>query len=1476
MADNEALQIFPPNLSQSRCTCRSDMIERLHDRFPGGVQTSTDESIERHRAALARCPPGHPDRPGTLSWLAIDLLEKFDTQSALSDANEAIEHLQAAVLLYPPDHPHRPRSLNELAISLHSRFERRGVMSDLDEAIEHHRAALETYPHDHCRRSRSLTHLATSLQAKFKQQGVLSDLSEAIGLHRAALLLRPPCNPDLSTCLNNLAKSLRVRFEERGDLSDIDEAIKLHRAALELCPSGDPDRSMYLNTLALDLQVRFEHRDILSDLDEAIELHRAALLLHAPSDSDESDLPGSLNNLGVCLQHRFRRGGVLSDLNEAIELHEVGLALCSSVDDISHLSASLNNLANGLQARFKQGGVLSDLDEAIEHNRAAVVLLLDRSSQRDSLSDLDEAIELYRAALEIYPRGHCHRYASLAPLASGLQVRFQKQGVLSDLDEAIELHRAALLLYPPDHRDRCTSLISLANNLQIKFEQRGVMSDLDESIALHRAALELRPLGILIDPILSPISQSAFKPDSSSGASHLTLMRPLCSLRLHWNSIPWIILINLRVSIILSSAFKGNPFSADSTARASSLTLMRPLSSIELHYFSVPPVILIDLALSAISLAAFGADSSIRASYLTSMRPFSRFASLNNLAITLQERFEQRSILSDIDEAIELHRAGLVLHPPNRLNRSVPLRNLADALYKRFQLQGLSSDLDETFSLYSQLSHHTYHGSTDRDLRASRSWIACAEETNHSSALVAYQTALKFLDRQVAILSSSSRHFDVIRQKTCCLAMNAFSCSLRHGALTTAVELVEQGRAVFWTQLGRFRTPLDDLSMSCDTGAALAEEFTQLSSQLRNMFDQPDADQSSENYQLTVKWDDVILRIRTLPGFSRFLLPPLFSDLQKAADDGPVIVVNASHYSCDALIILSARNPVHVPLHITRGEVSELSSEFQSLTEGVGSSHHQLELQKIVFILRKLWLRVVGPIVQALSELVHRGSRIWWCPTAEFTQLPLHAAGPYEKKNRNLSHFYISSYTPTLAALIRARQQFSQNVPVQHFVAIGQANPEGGRELRFVAPELAIVGERVAPVMSFTSLKDSDATWLHMACHGKPNREDPFESSFAMRDGPLMIKDIIRSDWQNPEFAFLSACHTTVGDKSSFDESIHLAAAMQFSGFRSVIGSMWSVDDKLAGQIVSAFYDNMVDESGRLDCKRAAVALHKAVKSLRKKIPLEQQILSLISARYCCCMDDAYSTAVNPCGRGASPDKASQIVLESQCSAPSKMVRQAKQTPEEKKETQKRKTTQKKKVTETGVWPCKIDGCNKQFAREADLKRHQRTTKLHSVPGLHNGVIIEPTEVEKKKGSTEPRASGSQSHSRSPSPSSPGAENLTDGAPPPLGALGGPQGPHSYYRQHTMPAGAYMPPPLGVIVEGQYPPTVGLPTSSARLHQATWPPGAWIPDGSQPPPMPHMGYPHPAYYSYYRGIPHPPPPSELMAHLQNAPVVLPG
>ena len=131
---------------------------------------------------------------------------------------------------------------------------------------------------------------------------------------------------------------------------------------------------------------------------------------------------------------------------------------------------------------------------------------------------------------------------------------------------------------------------------------------------------------------------------------------------------------------------------------------------------------------------------------------------------------------------------------------------------------------------------------------------------------------------------------------------------------------------------------------------------------------------------------------------------------------------------------------------------------------------------------------------------------------------------------------------------------------------------------------------------------------MHLACHGIPNRKQPFESAFALHDGHFTIERIIRCELENAEFAYLSACHTTVGDEESADEVMHLASAMQFAGFRSVIGTMWAVDDGETNKITSVFYDNVIDESGRLDYTRAALALNRTMKKL-KDIPFDQRIL---------------------------------------------------------------------------------------------------------------------------------------------------------------------------------------------------------------------------------------------------------------------------
>ncbi|KAG1722719.1 hypothetical protein EDB19DRAFT_1954611 [Suillus lakei] len=174
---------------------------------------------------------------------------------------------------------------------------------------------------------------------------------------------------------------------------------------------------------------------------------------------------------------------------------------------------------------------------------------------------------------------------------------------------------------------------------------------------------------------------------------------------------------------------------------------------------------------------------------------------------------------------------------PDHSLRSSSLNNIALSLRDRFTQRAIPSDLDEAFCLFLQFLHIS-HAVSRNDLTAAKSWASSGEKTNYGSALVAYQTALKSLDQHVTLLSSSSRHFDVVSMVTASLAADAFSCSIRHGALTTAVELVEQGRTVFWNHFACFRTPIDEFCMARHTGAALAEEFKQLNFRLRNAFDQ--------------------------------------------------------------------------------------------------------------------------------------------------------------------------------------------------------------------------------------------------------------------------------------------------------------------------------------------------------------------------------------------------------------------------------------------------------------------------------------------------------------------------------------------------------------------------------------------------------------------------------------------------------------
>jgi CHAT domain-containing protein len=187
--------------------------------------------------------------------------------------------------------------------------------------------------------------------------------------------------------------------------------------------------------------------------------------------------------------------------------------------------------------------------------------------------------------------------------------------------------------------------------------------------------------------------------------------------------------------------------------------------------------------------------------------------------------------------------------------------------------------------------------------------------------------------------------------------------------------------------------------------------------------------------------------------------------------------------------------------------------------------------------------------------------------------VPLHAAGIYEGPGQECcSDYIVSSYTPTLGALLRAQQGQQTLTPKQtKLLAIAAEHAQDAN-----LPRLLNVAEEVQGVLNAAATAgasgSSDASaastvdvlamfkrvnFVHLACHGVQHRSEPHKSHFSLSTGDLSVSELMALDLKEAFFAFLSACETAKGDQKHADEAIHLAATMLFVGFKSVVATMW-------------------------------------------------------------------------------------------------------------------------------------------------------------------------------------------------------------------------------------------------------------------------------------------------------------------------------
>jgi tetratricopeptide (TPR) repeat protein len=970
------------------------------------------------------------------------------------------------------------------------------------------------------------------------------DLLRNIRDRREALSACPQGHPDRAMHSQELGYMLYVRYEQCGDLGLLMEDIELEREALHLRPPGHPNRALSCTKLGSSLRARYEQCGDLSLLYNAIELECEALALRPPGHPNRAHSCGSL---ACSLRTLYEYSGDVSLLDTAIELGREALALRPPGHPDRAVSCA--NLACSLWERYEQCGDLVLLNEDIELEREALALRPpghpDRARscanlgsslwalyrQCGNLDLLNEDIELEREALGLRPPGHPDRALSYANLGNALRVRYKQCGDLGLLDEAIELERQALALRPPGHPKRARSCANLGESLHVRYKECGDPSLLDRAIRLEREALALQPPG---------------HPNRARSCANLG-----SSLRARYE-------------------------------RCGDLRLLDSAIGLEREALALRP----------------------------SGHP-DRSRSCRNLSYSLLDWCAHTNNTALLDEVIEICGSALEDGPSSQIFSILSELHLIPNT-SHFSLAGALRHLDLSFG--SEFGYiHDFILSTRTNL--SRIWDASSVWASDTPLRLCnmYTQLIDRLPLAAGFVLDTLSRLQILKS-THHIGTDACVAAILAKQPSKAVELLDHAHGLVWTQALHQRDPRME-GAPPELAAELAGHLRAIAAPMPTQLGDslPLAHHRDTRHKQSTRIQAILREIRGMPELERFMLGNTYDMLRKAAREHPVVLLVAGRGHALALIMSNAAHdePHALRLELTSDDLSALrvSAEQAGLRSRanmwdcksdarLGYRRTETDVNhKPHRVLREIWRKIIQPILGYLQIEVCTSTRcdlagltymrqkatgrsrprLHLCANGDFVFLPLHAAGIYSgpRSDRECcSDYFVSSYTPTISALLRARDQapLVRSADVD-MLLVGEDGPRrlGLSRLWNVQRELACV-ESIATTKHFgrtvetiargatverVTKRIKSASFVHLACHGLQHQTNALESGFYLNDDKLTISKLMELQLDRPWFAYLSACETAKGDAEQPDQVMHLAAAMLFAGFKHVVATMW-------------------------------------------------------------------------------------------------------------------------------------------------------------------------------------------------------------------------------------------------------------------------------------------------------------------------------
>jgi tetratricopeptide (TPR) repeat protein len=832
---------------------------------------------------------------------------------------------------------------------------------------------------------------------------------------------------DHAVASRELGRALLARFIREKHRSDVERALAIQRRLLDTTELDQADRHLWLSDAASSLLNHFNSPADMEHIESSIEMCRESIAL-GPSNHPERDQPW--HTLGRAYWLQYTATGDRHSLQESVDAYTSCLNLRSPGHPLR--GVSLTVLGNTVGCWFDLTCDVCHLHEAQtflrqakqyypsghpENASALIALSITLVSQYNHtglLADLNEAIEIAQLAMSSLPSGTPSLPRIMLNTAACLGMRFRRIGDVADLERTIQLLRqASTTSLASGFYGKYMLAWNLASSLALRYQQYEEGDDLAEAIDLYNTAFSHCPSDHpdrgYIAAFFSKALQLRFSrygdQTSLHKAVHIAKQHAEHGDRRHTSFIECLIVL---VSV-LRDQYKclDQPNDLDKALEHAQDALdICPRDYVTRHLFYI------------------------------------------ELGICHRTRYEGTLNIDDLSKALELHRAGLELIPPGHPDRPESLCSLALT-----HLQA-GSPSENAFMAIETLKEALLDPNCLEQSRFANA-IQVLEKIGqqvgdlHESAMAnslldAHRIAINALPRGAFFgLDVRGRLRSLARTES--LGATAAVLAALQGQAEEAIEILEQGRAVFWSQNLRLRE--DFTGLPSDMAIELKDIARQL--QASGSFDSDSKAVREEDLahrrRLGDRFESLVQAVQARPGWERFLRPRTFAWLAKAATvRNPLVVLLASRRGCLAIAITAFDRPAQViPLPaITVERLEALSAALNKANwrgrtaidnRGMRRSMYPPKSTRDTFC--ELWENVVVVIKDALGWTVsstlprchdlvaHRGS----CPRKQPAASGL--ACTYVRPERSRS----CPSTPRVSiALGRASRSASQTMSCLH------------------------------------------------------------------------------------------------------------------------------------------------------------------------------------------------------------------------------------------------------------------------------------------------------------------------------------------------------------------------------------------------------------------------------------------------------------